>query len=207
MQRRSRTITWDEVSAAVCGTITLERRCYPHSYIYRPTKRHRSDDDIPGYWGDPDPHGDRTLYRRPERNQPWPAHRGGHRDATYRRPGTPWGGRSLRGRVARCCCSRRDAHGWRALRGLGLYAGLQRQACAYWQGGDDRRGGHRKEPRGSELWRAVLAFAPEETDPRDGEPMIEVGSRVTVVGFDEGGTVQVVSVERNYHNRSLDLKG
>src|SRR5215208_4480062 len=58
-----------------------------------------------------------------------------------------------------------------------------------------------------ELWRSVLAFAPEETDPRDGEPMIGVGSKVTVVGFDEGGTVQVVSVERDYHNRSLDLKG
>src|SRR5215217_7289610 len=57
-----------------------------------------------------------------------------------------------------------------------------------------------------ELWRAVLAFAPEETDPRDGEPMIGVGSKVTVVGFDEGETVQVVSVERDYHNRSLDLK-
>jgi membrane-bound ClpP family serine protease len=58
-----------------------------------------------------------------------------------------------------------------------------------------------------ELWRAVLAFAPEETDPRDGEPTIGVGSKVSVVGFDEGGTVQVVSVERDYHNRSLDLKG
>jgi membrane-bound ClpP family serine protease len=58
-----------------------------------------------------------------------------------------------------------------------------------------------------ELWRAVLPFAPEESDPRDGEPMIGVGSKVTVVGFDEGGTVQVVSVERDYHNRSLDLKG
>ena len=58
-----------------------------------------------------------------------------------------------------------------------------------------------------ELWRAVLAFAPEETDPRDGEPMIGVGSKVSVVGFDEGGTVQVVSVERDYHNRSLHLKG
>ena len=58
-----------------------------------------------------------------------------------------------------------------------------------------------------ELWRAVLPFAPEETDPRDGEPMIGVGSKVSVVGFDEGGTVQVVSVERDYHNRSLDLKG
>jgi membrane-bound serine protease (ClpP class) len=58
-----------------------------------------------------------------------------------------------------------------------------------------------------ELWRAELAFAPEETDPRDGEPMIEVGRKVTVVGFDEGGTVEVVSVERDYHNQSLDLKG
>jgi membrane-bound serine protease (ClpP class) len=57
-----------------------------------------------------------------------------------------------------------------------------------------------------ELWRAELAFAPEETDPRDGEPMIGVGSKVSVVGFDEGGTVQVVSVERDYHNQSLDLK-
>jgi membrane-bound serine protease (ClpP class) len=58
-----------------------------------------------------------------------------------------------------------------------------------------------------ELWRAVLAFAPEKMDPRDGEPMIDVGSKVTVMGFDEGGTVQVVSVERDYHNRSLHLKG
>jgi membrane-bound ClpP family serine protease len=57
-----------------------------------------------------------------------------------------------------------------------------------------------------ELWRAVLAFAPGETDARDGEPMIGMGHKVTVVGFGEGGTVQVVSVERDYHNRSLDLK-
>src|SRR5215208_4856609 len=57
-----------------------------------------------------------------------------------------------------------------------------------------------------ELWRAVLAFAPEETDPRDGEPMIEVGCKVRVVGFGDGGTVQVIPVERDYHNRSLDMK-
>jgi hypothetical protein len=49
-----------------------------------------------------------------------------------------------------------------------------------------------------ELWRAVLAFAPEETDPRDGEPMIEVGRKLTVVGFDEEGTMQVVPVDRTY---------
>src|ERR671912_1774679 len=57
-----------------------------------------------------------------------------------------------------------------------------------------------------ELWRAMLAFAPEETDPRDGEPMIGLGSKVTVVGFGEVGTVQVVSVQRDYHSQSLDLK-
>jgi membrane-bound ClpP family serine protease len=58
-----------------------------------------------------------------------------------------------------------------------------------------------------ERWRAVLAFAPEETDPRDGEPMIGVGHKVRVVGFGEEGTVQVISVERAYHSRSVDVKG
>jgi membrane-bound serine protease (ClpP class) len=58
-----------------------------------------------------------------------------------------------------------------------------------------------------ELWRAVLAFAPEETDPRDGEPMIGVGSKVTVLGFGDGGTVQVIPVQRDYHSQSLDSKG
>jgi membrane-bound ClpP family serine protease len=46
-----------------------------------------------------------------------------------------------------------------------------------------------------ERWRAVLAFAPEETDPRGGEPTVGVGSKVTVVGFGEGGTVQVVPAD------------
>src|SRR5919199_2090747 len=43
-----------------------------------------------------------------------------------------------------------------------------------------------------ERWRAVLAFAPEETDARDSEPMVGVGSKVTVLGFGDGGVVQVV---------------
>ena len=55
-----------------------------------------------------------------------------------------------------------------------------------------------------ERWRAVLAFAPEEADPRDGEPTIGAGREVTVVGFGEGGTVQVVPVRRAYHRRSVD---
>jgi membrane-bound ClpP family serine protease len=58
-----------------------------------------------------------------------------------------------------------------------------------------------------ERWRAVLVFAPEDTDPRDGEPMLGVGRKVTVVGFGEGGTVQVIPVERTYHSRSVDVKG
>ncbi len=55
-----------------------------------------------------------------------------------------------------------------------------------------------------ERWKAVRAFAPEETDPRDGEPMISVGSKVTVLGFGDGGLVQVVPLQRDYHSRSLD---
>ena len=58
-----------------------------------------------------------------------------------------------------------------------------------------------------ERWRAVLAFAPEETDARDSEPMIGVGSKVTVVGFGEEATVQVVSVQKDYPSRSLDSQG
>src|SRR5215217_2936350 len=58
-----------------------------------------------------------------------------------------------------------------------------------------------------ERWRAVLAFAPEETDPRDAEPMIDVGSKVRVVGFGEEGAVQVIPVERADHSRSLDMQG
>jgi membrane-bound ClpP family serine protease len=57
-----------------------------------------------------------------------------------------------------------------------------------------------------ERWRAVLAFAPEGADARDGEPIIGVGRKVTVVGFGEGGTVQVIPVERAYHSRPPELK-
>jgi membrane-bound serine protease (ClpP class) len=58
-----------------------------------------------------------------------------------------------------------------------------------------------------ELWRAVLAYAPEGTDARDSESMIGVGHKVRVVGFGEVGTVQVIPVQRDYHGRSVDVKG
>ena len=57
-----------------------------------------------------------------------------------------------------------------------------------------------------ERWRAVLVFAPEETDPRDGEPMLGVGRKVTVVGFGEGGMVQVVPAQGAHDHGSVDSK-
>jgi membrane-bound serine protease (ClpP class) len=58
-----------------------------------------------------------------------------------------------------------------------------------------------------ERWRAVLAFAPEETDPQDSEPMIGVGHKVAVVGFGDGGVVQVVPIESPARGRDLDRAG
>jgi membrane-bound ClpP family serine protease len=58
-----------------------------------------------------------------------------------------------------------------------------------------------------ERWRAVLAFAPEETGPRESEPMIGVGSKVSVVGFGEGGVVQVVPIELPGRGRDLEAPG
>jgi membrane-bound ClpP family serine protease len=58
-----------------------------------------------------------------------------------------------------------------------------------------------------ELWQAVLAFAPEETDPRESEPMIGVGRKVSVVGFGEGGVVQVVPIGLPGRGRDFDRPG
>jgi membrane-bound serine protease (ClpP class) len=58
-----------------------------------------------------------------------------------------------------------------------------------------------------ERWQAVLAFAPEETDPRDSEPMIGEGRKVRVVGFGEGGVVQVVPIELPARGREIDRPG
>jgi membrane-bound serine protease (ClpP class) len=58
-----------------------------------------------------------------------------------------------------------------------------------------------------ERWRALLAFAPEEADARENEPMIDVGSKVSVVGFGEEGVVQVVPIELPGRGRDLDRPG
>jgi membrane-bound serine protease (ClpP class) len=58
-----------------------------------------------------------------------------------------------------------------------------------------------------ELWRAVLAFAPEETHPRESEPTIDEGRKVSVVGFGDGGVVQVVPIELPGRGRDLDRPG
>jgi membrane-bound ClpP family serine protease len=58
-----------------------------------------------------------------------------------------------------------------------------------------------------ERWRAVLAFAPEEAHPGDREPVIEVGHKVVVVGFGEGGVLQVVPVEWSPRRWDVDSTG
>jgi membrane-bound serine protease (ClpP class) len=58
-----------------------------------------------------------------------------------------------------------------------------------------------------ERWRAVLAFAPEEAESRGEEPVIEAGRKVVVVGFGEGGMVQVVPVDRSPRRRDLNPTG
>jgi membrane-bound serine protease (ClpP class) len=58
-----------------------------------------------------------------------------------------------------------------------------------------------------ERWRALLAFSPEEADPRDGEPMVGVGRRVRVVGFGEGGVMQVVPIGLPGLGRELERPG
>ena len=58
-----------------------------------------------------------------------------------------------------------------------------------------------------ERWRAVLAFAPEETNPRDRKAVVGVGRKVVVLGFGEGGVVQVVPVELPRCGQDLDSTG
>ena len=58
-----------------------------------------------------------------------------------------------------------------------------------------------------ERWRAVLAFAPEESDPPDREPVVGVGRKVAVVSFGEGGVVQVIPVESPRGSGDLDSTG
>jgi membrane-bound ClpP family serine protease len=61
-----------------------------------------------------------------------------------------------------------------------------------------------------ERWRAVLAIAPEdpeEADPTDAEAVMGIGRKVIVVGFGDGGVVQVVPVELSGRARGLDRPG
>jgi membrane-bound serine protease (ClpP class) len=58
-----------------------------------------------------------------------------------------------------------------------------------------------------ERWRAVLAFAPGEADPRDRDTVVEVGRKVAVIGFGDGGVVQVVPIESPGRDRDLNQAG
>jgi membrane-bound serine protease (ClpP class) len=58
-----------------------------------------------------------------------------------------------------------------------------------------------------ERWRALLAFVPEDTDPQNHELLVAAGRKVRVVGFDEGGALQVVPTKPPGGNRELDPPG
>ena len=58
-----------------------------------------------------------------------------------------------------------------------------------------------------ERWRAVLAFAPVEADPPEGESVVGVGRKAAVVGFGEGGVLQVIPVELPRGSGDLDSTG
>jgi membrane-bound ClpP family serine protease len=58
-----------------------------------------------------------------------------------------------------------------------------------------------------ERWRALLAFVSEETDTQDGEPMVGKGRKVRVVGFGEGGVMQVVPIGPPGSGREADRPG
>jgi hypothetical protein len=50
---------------------------------------------------------------------------------------------------------------------------------------------------GGPCWRSL----PEKADPRESEPMIDVGSKVSVVGFGEGGVMLEVPTGSPYRGR------
>jgi len=58
-----------------------------------------------------------------------------------------------------------------------------------------------------ERWRALLAFVPEDTDPQGSEPVVAAGQKVRVVGFGEGGALQVVPTKLPGGGRELDQPG
>ena len=58
-----------------------------------------------------------------------------------------------------------------------------------------------------ERWRAVLAFAPEGADSRDRDAVVEAGRKVAVIGFGDGGVVQVVPIELPARGQDLDRVG
>src|SRR5918995_4039979 len=57
-----------------------------------------------------------------------------------------------------------------------------------------------------ERWRAVLAFTPEGADLRGEAQVLEAGRKVVVVGFGDGGVVQVVPVEWPKRHSVLNAK-
>src|SRR5918997_5554170 len=101
----------------MCGTITSERRCYCYQHTDRPDgRRFAYDGDTADGRGGSGARRARAVSCGPERDQPRPAHCGGHPGAPCWRPGAPGGGHLILWGVARRRRGRLYAHGGRALR-------------------------------------------------------------------------------------------
>jgi len=57
-----------------------------------------------------------------------------------------------------------------------------------------------------ERWRGVLAFVSGETASGEYEPVVEVGRKVTVVGFRDEAVMEVVPAEWPTRRSVLDTK-
>jgi hypothetical protein len=126
-------------------------------------------------------------------------------------------GRPLLGGVIRCSSDRNCAHGGVLLGVLGSLRTLGRRPVLTGKEGMVGEVGTLRSPVGvhsegwvfvhGERWRAVMAFAPDETDPQDGEPTIGQGRKVRVMGFGERGVMQVVPIQLPGSGRYLDRPG
>ena len=57
-----------------------------------------------------------------------------------------------------------------------------------------------------ERWRAVLAFVPWETESGEYEPVVEIGRKVTVVGFRDEAVVEMVPADWPSRRSVLNTK-
>ena len=219
MQPTLQTMTLQEAALARCGKIASDERCYRYRHTHRPAGRRFACDGNPAsHRGSSCSRWARAVYRGPECDQPRIAYRGGLPDAAWRGLGAPGGWCAYAGVVLGALGVVAVLMGGVVFGVLGSSRALRGKPAITGREGMIGEVGTVRSPIGiesegwvfvhGERWRAVLAFAPEETNPRDREAVVGVGRKVVVVGFgDGGGVVQVMPVELPRQRQDLDELG